>query len=235
MISSDDTYFAMLDYFCSIKVYFGSYNSIWKILQQKNYAAVDQEFIVIFGSPAFPDLNGRCFAGIDDSGFFRVYSGHPNLMNARTIWSSDPPRIPESHFSLFFRRYFLYLSSDGELSVNYIDSNYHTPQCVWSTSYCYSYIAVAQKYNAILKSMLKNIWGDIKTPLLEIISFLSHTLKELWNKFGDIKIRYSPRCFQDTMIEWANQFARATRQYWDPKYAQRKAQSEARRRRRKSR
>jgi len=225
----------MLDYFCAIKVYFGSYNAIWKLIQQKLYAAVDQEFIIIFRSPAFPDLKGRCFAGIDDSGFFRVYSGHPSQMNVRAIWSSDPPKIPEAHFSLYFRRYFLYLSSDGELSVNFVDSHYHTPQCVWSTSYCNSYVAIAQKYNTIVKSLLKSLWSDIKLPILDIVYFLSDTLKAVWNKLKSYIHQFDNMDIQKTITQLGNQFARATRRFWDPKYAERKAQSEARRKRRKTR
>ena len=169
LVSPDRQHFALLDMHCSLGVYKGDVDVL---IQYLLFAQQPPDLTMMpvelkFRTEGEQSLNGRCFAGLDEVGVLRVYRGHPEYPESISpLWSSNPPADDESDYSSYFQRFFLELSSSGELAVRMFVPGSSEPQCVWSTTSCNVYMA-----------LLKDMRGQVSKILLE----LSDVLKEVAN------------------------------------------------------
>lgn len=133
MVSSDGSYFALLDKSCSFKIYRGDADDYISYLtyvldrdvpfRHHGEDLDEPAVLVVFQTPAVPGM-GRCFAGLDDLGVFHVLSGHPSDPDScYPLWSS----IDIHHHSYYsryddfvhraFHKEFVAMLSDGALVV----------------------------------------------------------------------------------------------------------------------
>eukprot|EP00596_Hydrurales_sp_CCMP1899_P000850 CAMPEP_0119047854 /NCGR_PEP_ID=MMETSP1177-20130426/55401_1 /TAXON_ID=2985 /ORGANISM="Ochromonas sp, Strain CCMP1899" /LENGTH=301 /DNA_ID=CAMNT_0007022951 /DNA_START=156 /DNA_END=1058 /DNA_ORIENTATION=+ len=132
IVSEDRSHFALLDMHCSLGVYRGDVDTLIRHLlvadQPPDLTMMPLE--LKFRTEGATSLNGECFAWLDEGGVLRVYGGNPDYPNhTRPIWSSDPPK--EEIYSSYFQRFYLELSTTGELAVRLRESGYSESQCIW--------------------------------------------------------------------------------------------------------
>lgn len=124
MVSSDGSYFALLDRSCSFKIYRGDADDYISYLTYvlnrdgpyRHHTADEEDrdepvVMVVFDTQptGMMMMGGRCFAGLDDLGVFHVFSGHPSDPDSYPLWSSI-----DSHSSYYSRDDFLHRASHKE-------------------------------------------------------------------------------------------------------------------------
>ena len=155
MVSSDGSYFALLDRSCSFKIYRGDADAYISYLtyvldrdvpyRHRGEDLDEPAVLVVFQTPAVPGI-GRCFAGLDDLGVFHVFSGHPSDPDScYPLWSSIDIHHHNDFMHRAFHKEFVAILSDGALVV-YSKSRLHAHshrqdqgvepvvQCEWSSA-----------------------------------------------------------------------------------------------------
>lgn len=108
-----------------------------------------------FRTEGRPSLHGRCFAGLDDSGYFRVYRGQPEAAYS-PLWSSDGVVSGLPH-EIYFKRFYLELSNSGELAVRALTAGVSDVECVWSTTSCNVYMAMVKEIVATVAPVIQDL------------------------------------------------------------------------------
>lgn len=179
LVSVDRSSFALLDIHCSFGVYKGNPDELISYLYTSDTPDLSHLAVELqFRTEGESSLKGRCFAGLDDDGIFAVYRGHPEGMVVDSIWSTKPPEYVSRH-NPYFHRYYLELSSSGELAVRRLIAGSTDAECVWSTTSCNLYIAMINDLkngasrvlfggSRLFFSSFKNI-GESSIRLMQII------------------------------------------------------------------
>ena len=141
--SPDASHFMVLDYDCRIGVYKGDVRDLVQHLQYSRDSELDSTvFELLFQTRGDESLRGNCFAGLDDTGLLQVFDGHPDFEYS-SLWSSELSEGEEDQlYANSFSRYYLELTSNGELAVLKLKSGEPEPHCVWSTMGCNKYMAL---------------------------------------------------------------------------------------------
>jgi len=154
--SLDGLYFAFLDVHCSFGVYKGDPDDLVRHLLLSDDApdltnlAVELRFRT---DPA-PSLNGRCFAGLDAYGIFRVYRGHPDFGDFYPLWSSSgPPSDGTTYFNPYFQQFYLELGYGGELAIRVVHAGSSESECVWSTTSCNAVLRSVKEFKSVVMSL----------------------------------------------------------------------------------
>lgn len=147
MTSPDGSHFAFLDIHCSIGVYKGDVEEVIRhLVMTRDIPDLTNLHVELkYRTEGFSSLQGQCFAGLDETGRFSVYSGHPESPNYTPVWSTGRERnsnnVEEDSFYSAFTRYYLELSSTGELAVRCLTPGNSDSECLWSTTSCNMYLA----------------------------------------------------------------------------------------------
>jgi hypothetical protein len=162
-------YFVYLDMQCSLGVYHAdtnelmdhlvsnieSVNTIIKDRMNNRQKLSSEDFTysiptyidVLYRTPPAPELHGNCFAGLDEEGTLNVFQGKPDSAHYEPVWSSA--ELPAgSPMERQLRRFFLELSTHGDLSVRQVrvgSSGLDDSTCMWSTTSCNEIIAGVQR------------------------------------------------------------------------------------------
>ena len=154
LVSAGHSHYALLDATCSYKVFSytsGNIGDFVQLLAEHPISLHEAQGVKqTYKTPEFPSLDGNCFAGLDESGAFSVFEGHPHF-EYRTIWTTKERNEGEEidyHKSLE-KRYFLHVTDDGELAVMSLpgtggrmrrqrgeDREDDRPACTWSSRGC---------------------------------------------------------------------------------------------------
>ena len=185
ILSPDRQHFALLDIHCSLGVYKGDAAVVtdYLLFTQRPPDLSMLPVELKFRTEGDKSLNGRCFAGLDETGVLRVYRGHPEYPdNAEPLWSSDPPAEDPSSYNMYFQRFYLELSSSGELAVRMLVAGSSESQCVWSTTSCNVYVALLKEMRGQVSQMLSELSGEIRELLKPIIDHFFHFYEILSDK-----------------------------------------------------
>lgn len=194
LLSPDRAHFALLDSHCSFSVFRGDVDELMHhLLRTSSLDLTDLAVELIFRTTSEPALKGYCFAAVDDRGVFSVFQGHPDDYYS-PIWQSTPP---EMDYSLYFSRYYLELTSSGEIAVLNLKSGDTEPSCVWSSTHCnfHGHLAVMAKLEVarLIRSVsrglvsfarfLHRLLGHLDEVLAgdDPLSVLKSKLKETWS------------------------------------------------------
>jgi len=194
LLSPDRTHFALLDSHCSFSVFRGDVDEVMHhLLRTSSLDFTDLAVELLFRTTAVPALKGYCFAAVDDRGVFSVFQGHPDDYYS-PIWQSTPPAMD---YSLYFSRYYLELTSSGEIAVLNLKSGDIEPSCVWSSTNCnfHGHLAVLAKLEVarLIRSVsrglvsfarsLHRLLGHLDEVLAadDPLSVLKSKLKETWS------------------------------------------------------
>lgn len=144
MTSIGGEYYTLLDFECSLKIYQGDPEYALHIIYSSEDVPDFSSFSrLLYNTEAQPDLNGKCFAGLDDRGILSIFQGFPDQYNESPIWSSEDPEDLDSDLRLF-RRFFIELQSDGSLTIQALSPGDPDSECIWSTTSCDEYIAMVK-------------------------------------------------------------------------------------------
>jgi curved DNA-binding protein CbpA len=220
MTSMDRSHFAFLDLHCSFGVYKGDPDMLLGYLLTSDQPDLTKLPVELkFRTRGEPSSRGNCFAGLDDNGMFWVLQGHPDDIHTAPIWSSEAPGIRKEKHNVYFSRYYLELSSLGEMAVRMVTAGSTESVCIWSTTSCNQYIALMHEVIDDVSRTLQNLKSKLALLAREIIA-LFHSLilvVKSENRWADIL--HSIQSFGDYV-------ARKSRNLWDRKrrsrYRQRK-------------
>jgi DnaJ domain len=160
MVSQDRTHFALLDIHCSLGVYRGDVDVLIRnlLVADRPPDLTMMPLELKFRTEGDSTLNGQCFAGLDNVGVLRVFRGHPDYSeHSIPLWSSEPLDENLSDYNSYFRRFYVELSSSGELAVRMLFTGSSESHCVWSTTSCNEYVA-----------LLKDMRGQVTRTLIEV-------------------------------------------------------------------
>lgn len=160
MTTSDRTTFATLDESCSFVIYQGDLDLyIRRVLMQESTQPVGEafDFDIVYKTEQFPSLRGNCFAGLDESGVFHIFSGHPGMTLSQSMWSTSSNT---EYYNAFFERYSMVLSNDGVLTIYQTSRQRHPAvldKCVWSStsSSCNAYVSAVRQITTKTQAILK--------------------------------------------------------------------------------
>eukprot|EP01041_Mallomonas_annulata_P002107 gene2107-4117_t len=197
MISPERTFFALLDKTCAFKVYEGSYDELLQFEYTQSIELLDENFSLLYKTPERSSLNGKCFAAVDEIGLLHIYNGHPSQKSHTTedIWISTLKYSYEEPMDVYYRRYSLSLSYNGELAISYTTSGNSDLLCVWSTTSCSTEIAMIKLQQMKIFRRFENIRRCFKNNFSVIDMFYyfhmarkkTHTkmrrFRKIWNKF----------------------------------------------------
>lgn len=182
LVSQDRSHFALLDMHCSLGVYRGDVDILirYLLIADRPPDLTMMPLELKFRTEGDSSLNGQCFAGLDDTGVFRVYRGHPDYSeHSQPLWSSGPPREDISNYNSYFHRFYVELLSSGELAVRMLEYGSSESQCVWSTTSCNAYVA-----------LLKDITGQVAVTVNEIRGEIKQFLQWLTQKAEIVRTRF---------------------------------------------
>lgn len=162
MATPDRSTFATLDENCAFVIYQGDLDQYIRtvLMQESTEAAAHTalDFDIVYQTEKFPTLRGNCFAGLDETGVFHIFSGHPGMPLSQSIWSTGSN---SEFYTAYFERYSLVLTNDGQVTIYQISRNARYPtlqdKCVWSStsSSCNAYISSARKATMQTRSFLR--------------------------------------------------------------------------------
>lgn len=193
LTSPDHSHFALLDINCSLRVYKGNAQDFvryWMITNRLN-----NQIDLVYNTPSF-DLEGKCFAGVDGGGVLRVFEGHPEY-NFAPIWESHAPEM-ETVYSSMYSRYYIELTSAGEMAVLRGTVGDPEPSCVWSSTSCNPYLSILHEIKIestrvlkrslrVLLKVLQRFIGFID----EVAQFIQYQAEDLWESLETLKMRVS--------------------------------------------
>lgn len=154
IVSADQSHYSFLDATCSFKVFSYSSGDVGNFVQllaenpvsMHHAPGVKQKY----KTPEFSSLDGNCFAALDESGAFSVFQGHPQF-DYQTVWTTKEwnEGDEQAYYASMERRYFLYVTNDGELTVMSLPGGRGSgrmrrskgkddrpPECTWSSKGC---------------------------------------------------------------------------------------------------
>ena len=165
MTTADRSHFAFLDMHCSFGVYRGDPDVFMSHLMAQESPDMSTLAVeTIFRTIGEQSLQGQCFAGLDDSGIFWVYQGHPDAFNTKPLWHSEFSK-ERSKYSSSFRRFYLELLPSGEFAVRSLVAGNAYGECIWSTTSCNFFFAVLKEVGGEVKAVL----NSIQTRILAVI------------------------------------------------------------------
>lgn len=173
----------VLDYDCRIGVFKGDVHDFVQHLQYLRDSELDSTvFELLFQTRGDESLRGNCFAGLDNSGVLHVFDGHPDFEYS-SLWNSELAEGEEGQFyANSFARYYLELTSNGELAVLKLKTGEPEPHCVWSTMGCNKYVALFNEARIEAGRMFKG--------LARIMAQVAKETKSLVEDiFGDERLR----------------------------------------------
>ena len=189
LTTADMKYFAVLDANCALGVYSGDVRTLvahLHVVDTPDLTNLPVE--LVFRTEGDRSLKGQCFAGLDDSGMFRIYSGHPTTSESanRIIWTSKNENTDNSFMFLSFRQYYLELSDTGDLSIRLVVAGNSESQCVWSTTSCNNYFAILIETRGRVLRLIEAEFGELfgtfrQLPFKNILQIFKESIRKAWD------------------------------------------------------
>jgi len=208
MVSTDGSYFALLDSSCSFKVYRGDAGDYISYLTYvlnrdtpfRHRAPNEEDHVVptvllVFETPSHPSaVRGQCFASLDNLGVFHVLYGHPNNPDSYPIWSSiDNSYYSKSDNDFMFRAFhktFISTLSDGALVVysqsrrrSVVDHGEGGAVCEWSSAgSCSNLLSTVRHFGLEVQYRLYSRSRHLRDSLTKTTSTLSQLIRQLFSR-----------------------------------------------------
>ena len=175
MTSTNGEYYAVLDFECSMKIYQGDPEyALHTIYASEDVPDFSPFSRLLYYTEPQPDLNGKCFAGLDDRGILSIFHGFPDQYNVLPVWSNEQNMDASWDSDMrMFRRYFIELQNDGSLTIQALSPGDPDSECIWSTTSCDEYI-----------SLVKGIGKDVLHGLLNVYHKSIHSSKHALHQKG---------------------------------------------------
>ena len=173
LTSPDGTHFAFLDGHCSLGVFRGDLDHVLRHMYSHGTLDLTELPVeLMYRTPGKPELQGRCFAALDDEGVLRIFRGQHDSFSG-TVWESTPPKQQE--FS-YFTTFFLELTSSGELAVLSLRTGNTEPECVWSSTACNLYLSLLQELRVETIRILQGVRKIISSCFRAVVALINDVL-----------------------------------------------------------
>lgn len=212
IVSEDRSHFAILDELCSIGIYEGDMNLVFS----NSYGLSSiHELKTKYKTPENRDLQGNCFAVLDNFGVLSIYGEVMSggfFPSRVVVWQSES-NVEMSMFSSMYTNFYLELSDFGELIVQMITRDItkeSEPSCVWSTRSCRNMFSIVIDIRNMLQSQINNLMKTIRRN--KHVKFIVKLIKRIAVQLHLPQAK--KKCEKYFKVFLKSDFVRELRQLW---------------------